>query len=392
MDSVQSDRELTLESIRGRRVGLTPASVEDLEPLSHLFDALKAQGADVVAISPQQHDRRLAELAFLPRLVMMPMIRYWSENTDVSESGGFLPSLRMLENLGEASRQQTADWAEEVFHNKGHVLLALDGYAQHLNTLRQELSNDKFGEFAAHCARQLAELKTSFSAEATSAADTEIGEPTVNSVLAMLENVWQTIGQIEQTTDNEMAMTELSEVRKLLNQTTSHLRQLSLTVANPPVVADVMASASAAVAAPRVYAPISPSAPMASGSEPISAEEAYSGAVVEDESSEYDSTVDAPRLEFSPVVAEAQPAPPPALAFDSSGGRDLWLQCGSDVQAFATAARVLADARIGVENVERQQNAAGMLVRITLREVEQALRARDLLSQAGIAVSSAAGH
>ncbi|MBK6909398.1 MAG: prephenate dehydrogenase/arogenate dehydrogenase family protein [bacterium] len=373
-----------VEDLYGQRlVGLTPSSIEDLQPFSLLHEVLRSLGAEVSAYSPQQHDRRLADVAYMPRLAMLPVVRFWCESSDVLDARAALLSTAMLEYLGGMSRREQAEWVEEVTVCKTDVLSALDAYQGYLQMLRQEIETDKLGNSMSQLMRQVGELRTMPEIASAPTAEAVTGKPSVERVLGMLNNVWQTLEQLEQNIGESETTPNLDMVRELLARTRSCLQEtkpLAMTAQAP--AAEVQAPEPVAeIIKP---APVPMPEPLPAYEPPVSAPVALHEEAVEVLVAEQDEMVYEPTWSPDESYAVEEPVAPAPVEDRKSHGRELWLDCGNNVQVFASAARVLAEARVGIEGVERMTNDGNVTVKILLTDEAQSEWAMSLLTDAGI--------
>jgi len=362
-----------------RQVGLTPSSIEDLQPFSTLHEVLRSLGAEVTAYSPQQHDRRLADVAYMPRLALLPIARFWCESSDILDARSALLSTSLLEYMGGMTRKETSEFVDEVGVCKQDVLNALDAYQGYLQMLRQDIESDKLGNSVSHMLRQVSDLRTMPQVEAAVETGEIIGKPSVDSVLNMINNVWQTVEKLEQSLASDETTPNLDMVRELLKRTKSYLQapaqqaSAASSQVETPEPQPVAKAEPAPLPQPLpVYEPsfTAPEVEQTMSAQPVDESDV---AVADSEEPEYDP-------QWTPEESHEETA----HVEKQSHGRDLWLDCGNNVQVFASAARVLAEARVGIEGVERMAHDGNVTVKITLSDEGQSEWAQSLLTDAGI--------
>jgi hypothetical protein len=296
----------------------------------------------------------------MPRLAVLPIVRFWCESSDILDAKSSLLSTALIDFLNGMTRKEMSEWIDEIAVCKADVLSALDAYAGYLQMLRQDIQSDKLGNSVSQIMRQVGELKALPAVDGTLPLAAMEGKPSVEHVLGMLNTVWQTIEKIEMSSESDKAP-NMDMVRELISRTKTCLQNTK--AASKAQSFDHSSPASYALTPqPAVSQPRVAPAPVP--------QEVYAEAAVAE------------------TVYEEAPDEQTHIAPENllSSGNVLWLDCGSDVQMFASAARVLADARIGIEGVERQQEEGSVTVKITLRDESQAAHAQELLSQAGVRV------
>ncbi|MBU0508393.1 prephenate dehydrogenase/arogenate dehydrogenase family protein [bacterium] len=127
----------------GKTVILTPRDKRDLEAFSHLQDLIRKMGATVVAMSPQAHDRLLAQIHHVPKAAVLAVLqRLFSESDHIA----FTPEL-----LGDWLAGETRDivqsremgWVEEIEANQELVLEGIDEFISRLQAIKNNIINGK---------------------------------------------------------------------------------------------------------------------------------------------------------------------------------------------------------------------------------------------------------
>jgi prephenate dehydrogenase len=128
-----------------RSVILTPRGKAGLDAFSRLQSALKRMGAAVIAMSPQAHDRILAQVSQVPHLAVMAILRrIYETGTDVEITpqmlGGWL-----VEELNELARLKESGWTRDVSDNVELVQQGLDDLIAQLERVKGEIAAGSIG-------------------------------------------------------------------------------------------------------------------------------------------------------------------------------------------------------------------------------------------------------
>ncbi|MBI5059643.1 prephenate dehydrogenase [candidate division KSB1 bacterium] len=123
-----------------KTVILTPRGKPDLDAFSQLQEAMKRLGANVVAMSPQAHDRMLADINQAPRLAMMAAVEYVLDPARGMPVSSASMGAWLAEQMGELQQMQFSGWAHDVADNREPVLQALDQLLKQLATLREAVA------------------------------------------------------------------------------------------------------------------------------------------------------------------------------------------------------------------------------------------------------------
>jgi prephenate dehydrogenase len=147
------DADVSLDLLRSspffyehKTVILTPRGKADLDAFALLQDSMKRMGAAVVAMSPQAHDRMLADLNQIPRLAMIAAVEYVMDPArgvplDAASLGSWL-----TEQLRELQQMVETGWAHDVEANREPVLAALSELPTRIATLQQAIREGKIAD------------------------------------------------------------------------------------------------------------------------------------------------------------------------------------------------------------------------------------------------------
>lgn len=125
----------------GKTIILTPRGKEDLEAYSTLNDALRKMGALVIAMSPQAHDRLLAQLAHVPRITAMALLQ---RVFDPAANYELTPAM-LGDWLADQARMLAGDreWIAEIEDNRELVLEGIEQFIQQLQQLKADIAGNK---------------------------------------------------------------------------------------------------------------------------------------------------------------------------------------------------------------------------------------------------------
>jgi len=137
---------------RGRPYILTPSAADSLHtPLASVFRSwVERCGADIVTVSPEQHDRAVAFTSHLPQLASTALAAILSESLENEGDLGLAgPGLADMSRLALSSH---GIWRDILATNTVNVAHALNVYIDKLTELRDNLQTQRLGDVFATAA------------------------------------------------------------------------------------------------------------------------------------------------------------------------------------------------------------------------------------------------
>ncbi len=113
---------------------LTPTDLGETAALKKLKSLWESLGAKVVLVSPEQHDRIVAEVSHLPHLVAGALVLYLSEEASPFAASGFKDATRI-------AASDSLIWKDIFLTNTGEILSALERFERNLSRLKSILQN-----------------------------------------------------------------------------------------------------------------------------------------------------------------------------------------------------------------------------------------------------------
>ena len=122
------------------RVILTPVAETDQAALNSISEMWKLTGAEVVNLDVQHHDRILAATSHLPHMLAYALVDCLSgikERDEIFEfaAGGFADFTRIASSHPRM-------WHDICLSNREQLLKVMDQFDQHLNKIREAITND----------------------------------------------------------------------------------------------------------------------------------------------------------------------------------------------------------------------------------------------------------
>ncbi|HEY3294740.1 MAG TPA: prephenate dehydrogenase/arogenate dehydrogenase family protein [bacterium] len=124
-----------------KTVILTPRGKDDLEAFSTLQDVTKRMGANVVAMSPQAHDRLLAVLSQVPKTAMVAIIQSMMNDNAGLKIQPEMLGQRMLDEIQDLAALRKSDWVQDMAANRELVLQGIDSLLDHLKRIKDSIRN-----------------------------------------------------------------------------------------------------------------------------------------------------------------------------------------------------------------------------------------------------------
>lgn len=119
----------------GRAVIVTPTKRSSADAVERVHDFWRAVGANVLQMSPAEHDRAVAAISHVPHVVASALAAATPEESLPLAGGGWLDTTRIASADGEL-------WRQILAQNRGHVLKALAGFEKVLTGLRAALESE----------------------------------------------------------------------------------------------------------------------------------------------------------------------------------------------------------------------------------------------------------
>lgn len=128
-----------------KTVILTPRGKEDLDAFSALQDVMRRMGSNVIAMSPQAHDRLLAQLNQVPKIAIVAMLQtIFSGETDIEIRPEMLGQ-RMMEEIRDIAMLRRSDWVEDLAANRELVLKGIDDLLECLRKVQEKVKDGSLG-------------------------------------------------------------------------------------------------------------------------------------------------------------------------------------------------------------------------------------------------------
>lgn len=118
----------------GRVCVVTPTENSPRDSVTQLSDFWQALGMTVIEMSPEAHDRALAQTSHVPHVVASALARTLEDKNCPLAATGFLDTTRIA--AGDPNV-----WLPIFLDNRDAVLAGLDEFAVQLATIRESLSN-----------------------------------------------------------------------------------------------------------------------------------------------------------------------------------------------------------------------------------------------------------
>lgn len=219
-----------LADVRGQMISICPVTIDDLDALLKLQECLRRMNAHVSVVSPRIHDRQLAELVQLPKVILMPLVHYLVETLGGDMRRTIPDRDRLLEAISSLKWQDATAWAEDFSYNKHYLLAALEGYEKHLRELKQEFATGHIQNRLSLLQRQMAEL-SGITEPMELPVETNVpaaAEPTPESLIQIVDSLLLAVSHVEAAVPGDSSATGIRVVRKLVEQTRSALERLYL--------------------------------------------------------------------------------------------------------------------------------------------------------------------
>jgi prephenate dehydrogenase len=118
---------------------LTPTSATDLQAFDHLQGVVAALGADVLVLSPDDHDRLVAVVSHVPHLVAATLMNAASSG---AEQNGALLRLAAggFRDMTRVAAGHPGIWPDICAENAGPIVGALDALLTELTAMRERVA------------------------------------------------------------------------------------------------------------------------------------------------------------------------------------------------------------------------------------------------------------
>jgi prephenate dehydrogenase len=118
---------------------LTPTSATDLQAFDHLQGVVAALGADVLVLSPDDHDRLVAVVSHVPHLVAATLMNAASSG---AEQNGALLRLAAggFRDMTRVAAGHPGIWPDICAENAGPIVRALDALLTELTAMRERVA------------------------------------------------------------------------------------------------------------------------------------------------------------------------------------------------------------------------------------------------------------
>ncbi|MBL9200893.1 MAG: prephenate dehydrogenase/arogenate dehydrogenase family protein [Opitutaceae bacterium] len=139
----------TAELVQRRTCFVTPLPDSDPRAVEQVAEFWRTLGAEVVSVSPDEHDEIVAHISHLPQVVASALCAFLATRNPAwrNHAGG---GLRDTTRIAGSDPQL---WRTILEQNRDEVLRALDGFETELHALRVALSNRDFTEITARMER-----------------------------------------------------------------------------------------------------------------------------------------------------------------------------------------------------------------------------------------------
>jgi len=128
-----------------KTVILTPRGKQDLDAFSKMQAAMRGMGADVVAMSPQAHDRILAQVAQVPKAAIVAILqRIFEGGEDIKITPEMLGKW-LVQEVRDLAHAQQAGWADDVTANADLVKDGIDDLIARLQKIKGEIATGTLG-------------------------------------------------------------------------------------------------------------------------------------------------------------------------------------------------------------------------------------------------------
>lgn len=119
----------------GRTVVITPTKRSSEDAVERVHDFWQAVGANVLQMSPADHDRAVAAISHVPHVVASALAAATPESSLPLAAGGWLDSTRIASGDPEL-------WRQILSQNRGHALKALAQFEKVLSGMRAALETE----------------------------------------------------------------------------------------------------------------------------------------------------------------------------------------------------------------------------------------------------------
>jgi prephenate dehydrogenase len=123
-----------------KTVILTPRGKEDLDAFSQLQDAMRRMGAAVVAMSPQSHDKLLAQLTQVPKAAVVAILQGIFEDTETIQMTPEMLSGWLVSEAQDLAVMKQSGWTADIEANRELVLQGMDRLIERLRAMRGEIA------------------------------------------------------------------------------------------------------------------------------------------------------------------------------------------------------------------------------------------------------------
>ncbi len=119
---------------------LTPRDKRDLNAFSMLQEVMRKMGADVIAMSPQSHDRLLAQIHHVPKTAVMAVLQRLFGGADQNVVTPAMMGDWLAGETRDLMQSRSMGWVAEVEANRELVIEGIDELIMRLQSLKEEIS------------------------------------------------------------------------------------------------------------------------------------------------------------------------------------------------------------------------------------------------------------
>jgi prephenate dehydrogenase len=127
----------------GRWVILTPRGKDDLEAYSGLSGLLEKMGAKCIAMSPQAHDRALADMQQVPQMCVLAILQNLFGSQAVVKATPEMLGNWIMSEVKKLQHLRSSGWVDEIEANKQMVLESIDILTSKLQQMKSDLREGK---------------------------------------------------------------------------------------------------------------------------------------------------------------------------------------------------------------------------------------------------------
>jgi hypothetical protein len=217
-------------------VAVAPATIDDLDAFFGLQRHFQFMGANVIGMSPRAHDRNLTKFVHLPRVILIPLIRYLANSLHEGEHVAASNYEHLLQPLSDLTQEETENWARELSDSKEQLLPALERFKYYVSEVENEVSEDRMQDTVSLLTRQLAYL--SADTEPEEALPEILAEPIMNtapeSLIQTVDSLLSAVDRIEASEVDHAPGQGIHTVRKLIEHTRAALERMYRTNTEMP--------------------------------------------------------------------------------------------------------------------------------------------------------------